>query len=67
LRAAAMPVAGLGRLGLPLPVSAGNIAYLGHFGYYASARAEAALGYHTRPAAETLGDAARWYTSQGLL
>jgi dihydroflavonol-4-reductase len=67
LRAAAMPVAGLGRLGLRLPLSAGNIAYLGHFGYYASARAEAALGYHTRPAAETLGDAARWYTSQRLL
>lgn len=67
LRTVAAPLAGLGRLGVPLPVSAGNLAYLGHYGYYASARAEAALGYHTRPAAETLGDAARWYTSQRLL
>lgn len=67
LRAAAMPIAALGRLGVPLPVSPGNLAYLGHYGYYASARAEAALGYHTRPAAETLGDAARWYVSQRLL
>jgi dihydroflavonol-4-reductase len=67
VRAAALPVAALHRLGVPLPFSPGNIAYLGNFGYYSSARAEAALGYRTRPAAETLGDAARWYTSQGLL
>ncbi len=67
LRAAALPIAALARAGLPLPVSPGNLAYLGHYGYYASARAEAALGYHTRPAAETLADAARWYASQGLL
>ena len=67
LRAAALPVAALHRLGVPLPVSPGNIAYLGNYGYYSSARAEAALGYHTRDAAETLGDAARWYTTQGLL
>jgi dihydroflavonol-4-reductase len=67
LRAAALPVAALHRLGVPLPVSPGNIASLGNYGYYSSARAEAALGYHTRDAAETLGDAARWYTTQGLL
>src|SRR5206468_3649484 len=30
-------------------------------------RAEPALGYRTRPAAETLGDGARWYTAQGWL
>lgn len=67
LRAAALPVAALERLGLPLPFSAGNIAYLGHHGYYASTRAEAALGYRTRPARETLADAARWFASQRLL
>jgi len=67
LRAAALPVAALARLGVPLPFSAGNLAYLGHHGYYASTRAEAALGYRTRPARETLADAARWFTSNGLL
>lgn len=67
LRAAALPVAGLARLGVPLPFSAGNIAYLGNYAYYSSARAEAALGYRTRDAAETLADAARWYGSQDLL
>ena len=67
LRAAALPVAALHRLGVPLPFSPGNISYLGNFGYYSSARAQAALGYHTRDAAETLGDAARWFTSQQLL
>jgi dihydroflavonol-4-reductase len=67
LRAAALPLAALHRLGVPLPVSPGNLAYLGHYGYYASARAEAALGYRTRAASETLADAARWYTSQNLL
>ncbi|HEX8954583.1 MAG TPA: NAD-dependent epimerase, partial [Polyangia bacterium] len=67
LRAAALPVAALARLGVPLPVSPGNVAYLGHHAYYASARAEAALGYRTRDAAETLADAARWYVAQGLL
>ena len=67
LRVAALPVAAAARAGVPLPFSAGNLAYLGHHGYYASARAEAALGYHTRPAAETLADAARWFESQNLL
>ena len=67
LRAASLPVAALARTGLPLPFSAGNLAYLGHYGYYASARAVDALGYQTRPAAETLADAARWYSSQQLL
>ena len=67
LRVAALPVAALARSGLPLPFSAGNLSYLGHHGYYASGRAEAALGYRTRPAAETLADAARWYASQNLL
>ena len=67
LRAAALPVAALARLGVPLPFSAGNVAYLGHHGYYASARAEGALGYRTREARETLADAARWFASQSLL
>jgi dihydroflavonol-4-reductase len=67
LRAAALPVAALSRVGVRLPFSAANLSYLSNHGYYSSARAEAALGYHTRDAAETLGDAARWYTSQGLL
>ena len=67
LQAAALPVTALARAGVPLPFAPGNIAYLSHHGYYSSARAEAALGYRTRDAAETLGDAARWYTSQGLL
>jgi dihydroflavonol-4-reductase len=67
LRAALLPVTALHRLGVPLPFSPGNLAYLGHHGYYSSARAEAALGYRTRAAAETLGDAARWFTSQRLL
>lgn len=67
VRAAALPIAALGRVGVPLPFSAANIVYLGHHGYYSSARAEAALGYRTRDAHETLADAARWYTSNGLL
>ena len=67
LRAAALPIAALRRVGVPLPVSSGNLAQLGHHGYYSSARAQAALGYHTRDAVATLGDAARWYASQGLL
>jgi dihydroflavonol-4-reductase len=67
MRAAALPVVALHRLGVPLPFSPGNVAYLGNYGYYSSARAEAALGYRTRDAAETLGDSARWYTTQGLL
>ena len=67
LRAAAIPVAAIARLGVPLPFSAANLAYLGNRGYYSSARAEAALGYRTRDAAATLGDAARWYESQRLL
>ncbi len=67
LRAAALPVALLGRAGVPLPFSAANLTYLGQKSYYSSARAEAALGYRTRPAAETLGDAARWYEAHGLL
>ena len=67
LRAATLPLAALTRVGVKLPISVGNLAYLTHHGYYSSARAEAALGYRTRPAAETLGDGARWYTSQGWL
>jgi nucleoside-diphosphate-sugar epimerase len=67
LRAAALPLAALARLHVPLPVSAGNLGYLDHRGYYSSARAQAALGYRTRPAVETLGDAARWFESQGAL
>jgi hypothetical protein len=41
--------------------------YLTNFGFYSSAKAEAALGYRTRPAAETLADSARWYNAQGAL
>jgi dihydroflavonol-4-reductase len=67
VRAATPPLALLQRLGVPLPVGVGTLSYLTHFGYYSSERAVAALGYHTRPAAETLGDAARWFASQGLL
>ena len=67
LRAAALPVAALARLGVPLPFSPANLAYLGNYAYYASARAEVALGYRTRDAAETLADAARWYEAQHLL
>lgn len=67
VRAATLPLAGLERLGIRLPVSVGNVAYLTNYGYYASDRAIAALGYRTRPPAETLGDSARWYTSQGWL
>jgi nucleoside-diphosphate-sugar epimerase len=67
LRAAALPVALVQRLGVPLPFSVNNLGYLTGFGYYSSARAIEALGYRTRPAAETLADAARWYASQGLL
>ncbi len=67
VRAGAMPLLALERAGVRMPFSTGHLAHLGHYGYYSSARAEAALGYRTRPAAETLGDAARWYTSQRLL
>jgi hypothetical protein len=67
VRAAAVPLTALQRLGVRMPISVGNLAYLTHYGFYSSERAIAALGYHTRPAAETLGDGARWYTSQGWL
>ena len=67
VQAAGVPLAALARLGVPLPISAANLAYLTGYSYYSSARAEATLGYHTRPAVETLGDAARWYATQGLL
>jgi dihydroflavonol-4-reductase len=67
VRAAAVPMAALARAGVPLPVNAGSVAYLTNFGYYSSARAQAALDYRTRDAAETLGDAARWYEAQNLL
>ena len=67
LRAASLPLAALGRLGLPLPIGPGNLAYLMYEGTYRSQRAEATLGYRSRPAVETLGDAARWYAAEGLL
>lgn len=67
VRALALPLAALERLGVPLPTTASHLTYLTGNGWYASDRAVAALGYRTRAAAETLGDAARWFTSQGLL
>ncbi|MDB4964377.1 MAG: NAD-dependent epimerase/dehydratase family protein [Myxococcales bacterium] len=67
VRAATLPLAALERVGVPLPVSIGNVAYLTNYGYYSSERAIAALGYRTRTASETLGDAARWYASTGSL
>jgi dihydroflavonol-4-reductase len=67
LRAAAVPLAALVRLGVSLPFSLGDMLFLDSFGYYSSARAEAALGYHTRGARESLGDAARWFEARHLL
>lgn len=67
VRAATLPVALAERFGLPLPVASANVAHLTSYGYYSSARAVAALGYRVRPATETLADAARWFSSQGLL
>lgn len=67
VRAAIVPLAFAERVGVKLPFGTGNALYLTTHRYYASARAEEALGYRTRPAVETLGDAARWYTSQGVL
>jgi dihydroflavonol-4-reductase len=62
-----VPLALLERAGVPLPFSTAATFYLVTHGYYSSARAQAELGYHVRPAEETLGDAARWYASQQLL
>jgi len=35
--------------------------------YFSSAKAEAALGYHARPAAEALADAVAWFRANGYL
>jgi dihydroflavonol-4-reductase len=67
LHAVAVPLAALIRVGVPLPVTLGSLAYMTNFGYYSSARAQSALGYRMRAATETLADAARWYESQHLL
>jgi dihydroflavonol-4-reductase len=67
LHAAAVPLAALSRAGVSLPFSLGDMTFLDSFGYYSSARAEAALGYHSRDARASLGDAARWFESRHLL
>jgi dihydroflavonol-4-reductase len=64
--AVSVPLAAIARV-LPLPVSVGTLEYFTNFGFYSSAKAEAALGYRTRAAAETLADSARWYGAQGSL
>jgi dihydroflavonol-4-reductase len=66
VHAVELPLAAIGRV-LPLPVGVGTLEYLTNFGFYSSAKAEGALGYRTRPAAETLADSARWYGAQGVL
>jgi dihydroflavonol-4-reductase len=67
LHGAAVPLAALARVGVALPAPLGNLATMTTHGYFSSVRATEALGYRTRPAAETLRDAARWYESQNLL
>jgi dihydroflavonol-4-reductase len=67
VQAATIPLGALARLGLPLPAIASNLAAMSTLGFFSSARAQEALGYRTRPAEETLRDAARWYESQNLL
>jgi dihydroflavonol-4-reductase len=67
VRAAVVPLALLERVGARLPFHTGAALYFLTNGYYSSARAQAELGYRTRPAEETLGDAARWYATQQLL
>jgi dihydroflavonol-4-reductase len=64
--AVGVPLAAVSRL-VPLPVDVGTLEYLTNFGFYSSAKAEAALGYRTRAAAETLADSARWYGAQNAL
>jgi dihydroflavonol-4-reductase len=67
LRAGALPLVLAEKLGLPLPYSPLYLPYLLTQSYYSSERAIAELGYRTRPAAETIGEAAAWYRCEGLL
>jgi nucleoside-diphosphate-sugar epimerase len=67
LRFGALPLVVAERLGVPMPYSPLYAPYLTLRSFYKSDRAVADLGYCTRPAAETIGDAAAWYRAEGLL
>jgi dihydroflavonol-4-reductase len=67
LRAGVLPLVWAEKLGLPLPFSPRYSPYLTTRSFYKSDRAVADLGYRTRDAATTIGDAVAWYRSQDLL
>jgi dihydroflavonol-4-reductase len=67
IRAGALPLVMAEKLGVPMPYSPLYAPYLTMRSFYSSERAIADLGYHTRSAAETIGDAAAWYKSEGYL
>jgi dihydroflavonol-4-reductase len=67
LRFGMLPLVLAEKIGVPLPYSPLYAPYLTACMFYSSTRAADALGYRTRPASETIGDAAAWYRSQQLL
>jgi dihydroflavonol-4-reductase len=67
LRLGSLPLVVAEKLGLRLPYSPLYAPYLTLRSFYSSDRAIADLGYRTRSAAETIGDAAAWYRAEGLL
>jgi dihydroflavonol-4-reductase len=67
VRGGVLPLVWAEKLGLPLPYSPRYAPYLTTRGFYRSDRAVAELGYRTRDAAETIGDAVAWYCQQGWL
>ncbi len=67
MRVGSLPLLVAEKLGVPLPYSPLYAPYLMMRSFYSSARAMAELDYQTRPAAETIGDAAQWYRDEGLL
>jgi dihydroflavonol-4-reductase len=67
VRFGSLPLVLAEKLGLSLPFSPLYAPYLTLRSFYKSDRAIDELGYRTRSAAETIGDAAAWYRSEGLL
>jgi nucleoside-diphosphate-sugar epimerase len=67
VRFGALPLVVVEKLGVPMPYSPLYAPYLTLRSFYKSDRAIAELGYQTRPAADTIGDAAAWYRAEGLL
>jgi dihydroflavonol-4-reductase len=67
VRLGALPLLALERLGVDLPFSPRYAHYLTNYGFYSSDKARAELGYTTRPAAESIRDAATSYRAAGAL